>query len=180
MVRNHNEMTVGALAALSQMEVEQGSISIAGLDLTRHEVVFEQEDFRSIEWAALIEALEKAQTPEISAAALEDRKNNGAFFREFLTGRLDSRNRSSDSPLRVVIVVTSSLLFESGSDLRPIDLEGDCHCRLYHLRFRLSANDVFDDLERFMRPLRPRTFNLMTARDLRKAIAVILEELRNL
>lgn len=46
MVRNHNYITIGALAALSQMELDQGSISIAGLDLTRHEVLFEQKDFQ--------------------------------------------------------------------------------------------------------------------------------------
>lgn len=180
MVRNHNYITIGALAALSQMELSQGSISIAGLDLARHEVLFEQNDFRSIEWTALMDALEKAQIPEISAAALEDRKNNGAFFREFLGERIAAGSSSSERPLRVFIVVTSSLLFESGSDLRPIVLEGDCHCRVYHLRFRLSVNDVFDELERVMKPLRPRTFNLMTPRDLRKAIAAILDDLRNL
>jgi hypothetical protein len=59
-------------------------------------------------------------------------------------------------------------------------MEGECGCKVYHLRFRLNANDVFDELERFMKPLRPRTFNLMTARDLRKAIAAIVEDLENL
>jgi hypothetical protein len=180
MVRNHNYITIGALAALSQMELDRGSISIAGLDLARHEVLFEQNDFQSIEWPALMDALDKAQSPEISASALEERKNNGAFFRQFLSERIESGNSSAERPLRVFIVVTSSLLFESGSDLRPIVLEGDCNCRVYHLRFRLNINDVFDELERVMKPLRPRTFNLMTARDLRKAIAAIVEDLQNL
>jgi hypothetical protein len=179
MVRNHNYITIGALAALSQMELNQGSISIAGLDLARHEVLFEQNDFESVQWPVLMDAMEKAQSPEISAADLEDRKNNGAFFREFLSDRIDS-DGSEDKPLRVFIVVTSSLLFENGSDLNPIVLEGECNCRVYHLRFRLNVNDVFDELEKLMRPLRPRTFNLMTARDLRKAIAVIIEDLENL
>src|SRR6185503_4077749 len=84
MVRNHNYITIGALAALSQMELNQGSISIAGLDLVRHEVLFEQNDFESIQWPELMDAMDRAQSPEISAAALGDRKNNGAFFREFL------------------------------------------------------------------------------------------------
>ena len=127
-----------------------------------------------------MDALEKAQSPEISAAALEARKNNGAFFRQFLSDRIEADGPEAEAPLRVFIVVTSSLLFESGSDLRPIVLEGDCHCRVYHLRFRLNVSDVFDELERLMRPLRPRTFNLMTARDLRKAIAAIVEDLQNL
>jgi hypothetical protein len=82
--------------------------------------------------------------------------------------------------MRVVIVVTSSWLFEKGADLKPIQVEGDCNCRIYHLRFRLNNSDVFDQLEKFMKPLRPRTFNLMTARDLRKAIAEIVQELASL
>jgi hypothetical protein len=179
MVRNHNYVTIGALAALSQIELNQGSISIAGLDLTRHEVVFEQNDFHSVEWPALMEALEKAQSPEISASALENRKNNGAFFREFLSDRIESDHPEQEN-LRVFIVVTSSRLFESGSDLRPIVLDGECNCRVFHIRFRLNINDVFDELERVMRPLRPRTFNVMTARDLRKALAEIIEDLQNL
>ena len=63
--------------------------------------------------------------------------------------------------MRVIVVVTSSRLFETGSDLRPIQIEGDCNCRLYYLRFRLSLNDVFDQLDRLMKPLHPRIFNLI-------------------
>jgi len=82
--------------------------------------------------------------------------------------------------LRVIIVVTSSRLFESGSDLRPLQIEGDCHCRVYYLRFRLNVNDVFDQLEKMMKPLRPRIFNLLSPRDLRKAIAEIIDDLGKL
>ena len=179
LVRSYSDNIVAALAALSQMELSQGSISIAGLDLVRHELQFEQRDLQSVDWPALMGAVERANSPEITAAALEGRKANGAFFREFLSDRLASATSSSDPP-RVFIVITSSLLFESGSDLTPLQVEGDCNCRVYHLRFRLSLNDVFDQLGNLMKPLRPKTFNLMTPRDLRKAIAVIIEELRNL
>ena len=82
--------------------------------------------------------------------------------------------------MRVIIVVTSAQLFESGSDLRPLQIEGDCNCRVYYLRFRLNVNDVFDQLDKLMKPLRPRTFNLMSALDLRKAIAEIVEDLGKL
>ena len=56
-------------------------------------------------------------------------------------------------------------------------MEGDCRCRVYYLRFRLSVNDVFDQLEKLMKPLRPRVFNLLSARDLRKALAEIVDDL---
>ena len=123
-------------------------------------------------------ALKKAQSPELSAEALQGSKNNGAFFREFLSRRINAED-SNASP-RVLIVVTSSQLFQRGSDLTPLQIEGDCRCRVYHLRFRLNMRDVFDEIEKIIKPLHPRTFNLVTPRDLRKAIAEIVEDLEKL
>jgi hypothetical protein len=178
-VRAHSDDTIGALAALSQMEMASGTISVTGLDLVRRQILFQQHDFKSINWSSLMGAMKKAVSPDISAGALQGSKNNGAFFRDFL-GRQIGGGPAEGGPLRVFIVVTSSTLFESGADLRPIQIEGDCRCRVYYLRFRLNANDVFDQLEKFMKPLRPRTFNLVSARDLRKAIAEIVEEMEKL
>jgi hypothetical protein len=179
LVRAHNDDTLGALAALSQMELTDGTISISGLDLVHRQVMFEQRDLRSVKWASLMEAMKKAQMPSVSAQDLQNAKNNAAFFREVLDERLTSKPAEGD-PLRVVVVVTSPRLFEGGSDLRPLQIEGDCHCRIYYLRFRLNVNDVFDELEKVMKPLRPRTFNLLSARDLRKAMAEIVEDLAKL
>jgi hypothetical protein len=178
-LRTQNNLTVGTLAALSQMEVSEGMVSITGLDLVRREVLFEQPDVHGVDWPSLTEALKKAQSPELSAKALQGSKNNGAFFREFLSQRITGEG-SVESPVRIIIVVTSSQLFERGSDLTPLQIEGDCHCRVYHLRFRLNMNDVFDEIEKIIKPLHPRTFNLLTPRDLRKAIAQILEDLAKL
>jgi hypothetical protein len=180
-MRAHNDSTLGALAALSQIDLSDGSISITGLDLMRREVMFEQRDFQHVRWDSLVAAMKKAQSPDISAAALQGSKNNGAFFREVLNQRLrDEADEAVDDAMRVVIVVTSSQLFENGSDLRPLQVEGDCNCRIYYLRFRLNLNDVFDQLERLMKPLHPRVFNLITARDLRRAIGEIVEDLEKL
>ena len=178
-LRTHTDLTVGALAALSQMELAEGTMSIAGLDLVRHQVLFEQPGVRSVDWASLMEALKKAQSPEVSAQALQGSKNNSAFFREFLNRQIRGE-ASSESSVRIIIVVTSSQLFERGADLTPLQIEGDCHCRVYHLRFRLNMTDVFDEIEKIIKPLHPRTFNLLSARDLRRAIAEIVRDLEKL
>jgi len=178
-LRTQNDLTVGTLAALSQLELDEGTMSITGLDLARRQVLFEQPGISQVDWASLTGALKKAQSPEVSAAQLQGSKNNGAFFRDFLNRQI-SGERSGVSPVRVIIVVTSSQLFERGSDLTPLQVEGDCHCRVYHLRFRLNVTDVFDEIEKLIKPLHPRTFNLMTPRDLRKAIAEIVADLGKL
>jgi hypothetical protein len=180
-MRAHNDSTLGALAALSQMDLAEGTVSITGLDLVRRQVMFEQHDVQNVDWLSLIGAMKKAQSPNISTDALQGAKNNGAFFRETLNDRLVGDSTARDpNAMRVIVVVTSSRLFESGSDLRPIQIEGDCNCRVYYLRFRLNLNDVFDQLERFIKPLHPRVFNLLSARDLRRAIAEIVEDLGKL
>jgi hypothetical protein len=178
-MRAHNDSTLGALSALSQIDLKDGTLSITGLDLARRQVLFEQRDFARVKWDSLMEAMRKAQSFDISAQALQGAKNNGAFFREVLNQRLTDES-SDGEPLRVLIVVTSAQLFESGADLRPLQVEGDCNCRVYYLRFRLNLNDVFDQLEKLMKPLHPRVFNLITARDFRKAIGEIVEDLEKL
>lgn len=178
-LRSHNDNTIGAIIALSQLELAGGTLSITGLDLVRHQVIFEEPSIRGPNWQVLMEALKKAQSPELSAQALQGSKNNGAFFREFLSRRINSEG-SDRSPTRVLILVTSSQLFPRGSDLTPLQVEGDCHCRVYHLRFRLNMADVFDEIEKIIKPLHPRTFNLVTPRDLRKAIAEIVQDLEKL
>jgi hypothetical protein len=39
---------------------------------------------------------------------------------------------------------------------------------------------VFDELENLMKPLHPKTFNILTPIDLRKAVADIIQELAGL
>jgi hypothetical protein len=182
-LRTQNDVTVGAVAALSQMELAEGTLSIAGLDLVRREVLYDQTGVRGVDWPTFTGALKKAQTPAVSAKALQDSKNNSAFFREFLSQRIigpAGGDASDENPMRIVIVVTSSQLFEHGSDLTPLQIEGDCRCRVYHLRFRLNTNDVFDEIEKIIKPLHPRTFNLTSPQDVRKAIAEIVNDLEKL
>jgi hypothetical protein len=177
----HKDSMEGTLAALSQLELAQGSLSITGIDLLRRQVLLEQRDIEALDWGALKEAFRKADSTAISVQALEGRKENGSFFREFLKQRLESTVPAEDTnALRVFIVVTGSVLFAPGSDLEPLEVEADCRCKVYHLRFRFAQNDVFDHLRGLIKALQPRTFNLTSPRDLRNAIADILEELQTL
>jgi hypothetical protein len=175
-LHTQTDVTVGAVAALSQLELAQGTLSIAGLDLVRQEVVYDEAGVHGVDWPIFTRALRKAQTPAISARALQQSKNSGVFFRDTLNQRVEGQS-SDDVPVRIVIIVTSSQLFGRGADLTPVQVEGDCHCRVYHLRFRLNNNDVFDEIEKIIKPLHPRTFNLVNARDVRKAIADIVSDL---
>src|SRR5207245_11533314 len=128
-----------------QLEPACGNVSIIGLELVRNQVIFEEPSIHGPNWQSLMEALKKAQSPELSAQDLQGSKNNGAFFREFLSQRINSEGFDG-SPIRVLIIVTSSQLFQRGSDLTPLQVEGDFRCRVYHIRFRLQMADVFSEM----------------------------------
>ena len=68
-------------------------MSITGLDLVRRQVMFEQHDIHNVDWPSLLDAMKKAQSPDISASALQGSKNNGAFFRDTLNQRWPASRR---------------------------------------------------------------------------------------
>src|SRR5207244_1175443 len=108
--------------------------------------------------------------------ALETVKERSVFFRKSLNERLGGPSE----PLRILVVITGLMQFERGSDLTPVSVQGDCHCRVYHVRLRLSKGDIFDDLEKLIKPLRPKTFDVASGHDMRKALAEIVHDLESL
>ena len=184
MSTRHNRNVQRALLALSDIDLSAGSISITGIDLVRREVLFEQRDFSRLDVEGLAEAVNQANTQTISLSALTDRRINAQFLTNLLEQRLspveldDRATNDDEKPFRVFILVTGFWRFERGSDLTPVQIEADCDCRLYHIRTRLNRRDLFDDIGKLVKPLRPRTFDVLTPEDLREAIAEILEELQ--
>jgi hypothetical protein len=158
------------------MRPADSSSSAVAVDLINRTVLFEQRNMLDVDWNRLADALPKpADRARIDLRALESRKQRGAFFRDFLKKRLEP----AEGPLRVIIVVGGSARFD-GSDLEPLVIEGDCHCRVYHLHLQVATEDVLDDLEKVLKRLRPKTFDILTGHDLRKALAEIVRDLESL
>lgn len=194
--RTNLALMLASLRAVAQIEMTNGSLHITGLDLVRREVLFEQNDVRQLDVPLLRESLAKLNPDTISAQALVGRKQNAAFFRDILADRLalnppptatsvpvangQQASPATEAPLRVFIILTSAMLFSHGADLKPLVPPADCNCRVYYLRYRLFPGNFWDDLDKVIKPLAPRRFDLNSPLDLRKSLAVILSELRQL
>lgn len=182
-VRRHTDNVGGALRALSQLDPERGAVSVHGLDLIRRELVFDEADIWKLDAAALMDAFETANPPSISLDALTGRDRNPAFFRRYIEDLVAGRFAEGtealrrEVPLKVLIVVAGFSLFADDADRSRVAFEGRCDCRVYHIRIRQNINDVFDDINGILDPLSPRTFNLLTPGDLRRAIVRIVEDL---
>jgi hypothetical protein len=75
-------------------------------------------------------------------------------------------------------LVSASILFERGSDLSPLALQGDCNCRVYHVLLHANKGDWFDDVNKLIKPLHPTTFDVSSPPEFRKALADIVNQLQ--
>jgi len=168
--------------AFSQIDVSNGVVNLATLDLTRQKVSFEQSNINSsqLDWAELRDVLTAADPSKIDIRSLQGRKYNAAFLRDEIARRIPSREENQSAvPMRVIILLSSSVAFSAREGLREIELPRECDCLVYHLRFdwwssRLAA---FDDIDKVLKPLKLRKFSASSAREVRKALAVMLEEI---
>jgi hypothetical protein len=173
-IRATNNRVLAGMSVLSQMKLENGSISAFALDLVNRVTRFEQRDLRQLDWSTLAGTFPKAaDASKVTLDALQNRKERGVFLRKTLSDRLDQPGDA----LRVFVIVSGSVTFESGSDLSPVVVKGDCRCRIYHLRFRVTMDDSYDDLEKLLKRLHSKTFDIQSAHDLRYALAEIVHDL---
>jgi hypothetical protein len=172
-----NNRVLAATSVLSQMRIAQGAMSVVALDLVTRTTPFQQQGLSQLDWAGFAGTLTRvADSEKVSVPALETVKERSLFFRKALNEQLTSPGE----PLRIMVVISGTMVFERGSDLAAVSVEGDCHCRAYHIRLRLNRGDNFDDLEKLLKPLRPKTFDVVTGRDMRKALAEIVHDLDGL
>jgi hypothetical protein len=179
----HTENILGGLTALSELDLESGSLSIAGLDLLRREIAFEHRGPAAVDRIELVHAFESVNRSAVSVDALMGRSENPAFLRQYVEGRIaEGVSRSAPGPasgesLRVLIIVAGVMRFEDDPDLRPLELEGPCDCRVFHLRFKQNPMDLFDQVDDLLEPLDPPTFDILTPREFRNVIARIVADL---
>ncbi len=194
-----------AMKAISQIDLREGAINAAMLDLTRRRVVFHQEQVQKLDWDGIKTGLAENDPGTIDVKSLQDRKHNAQFFVHEVAHRV---NAEPAKPVRVLIVLSSPVSFESGEDLQPIHPETTPDYHVYYLRFHEerpryvapplsegrrgfgggmgrhrrpdgleSAPASIDQLEPTLKPLAPRVFDLYTPADFRKALATLLAEI---
>jgi len=151
------------------------SISVAALNIEKQQVIFDQQDVQELDRPGLNLARSQDRNGfEVDINALLTRTKQAAFLRDYLRHRLETES----SPPRVVILLSGRVSFPRGNNLEPLLLDRDCRCRVFHLQFGYASQA--DDVQKLLKPLRPRRFEIATPLDLRKALASIIQELESL
>jgi hypothetical protein len=186
------------LKAISQTGSSSLSERVELLDLARRRTVFHQDEVHTLDWPRLKAALGEANTASIDVHSLSERHHDAQFF----VSQVRKLLRASEEPC-VLVVLTKPVAFESGEDLEPISLESLPACKVIYIRYRapmqrdaapigrqmggrgrgarmggpMTRNrppqDVVDQLEATLKPLRPKVFDVETPEQTTRALAEI-------
>jgi hypothetical protein len=190
---------IPALKILSQLEPRDGSRNIAVIDVERRRVSYDRSD---LNWSMLKEAMEADDPNKIDAGSLKDRDQNAQFFVDQVTQRAARETAlTNKSEKRVLIVLSGPVLFRTHQEIRPMQVSASMP--VFYLRFQavlpsavmvnqatvprsrfpqppigpIPPRIFADELERTLKPLQPKLFDIYSPADFRKALAAILHEI---
>jgi hypothetical protein len=132
-LRDNMSLLAPALKILTQMRLTNGTIDAAVLDLTHRQVVFEQKNLASLDWAGLRTFFLETKPGIIDVHALADRGKMLGFFGGQVARRLASRN---DGAVQVVIVLSGPAFFEDQEPAVAPTEAADPSRQLIYIRYR--------------------------------------------
>jgi hypothetical protein len=163
------------LSVFSQLDVVQGTSQLTAIDLTNRTLEFDRKDLKDLTKEMLEDAINK-DTSTVSIDALAGQGDRGRFFRDVLRARFEEAEKETTGAEHVIIVVAARSTFPKGSSVLPLKPERDCFCRVIYVRFALEPNES-DDIDKLLRPYKPRVFEPLDWQEFRKNFATIYDQL---
>jgi hypothetical protein len=201
---NYLSAAIPMFKAFSQIKVANGSSSAAALDLIQRRIPFEQNDGKDLDWSSLQKALSPDNGPGVvSIKDLQNRRQSPVYLREEIVRRLgspaDPAGKPGEAPLHVFILIGSPMDLYVFPTLPAVETGNEQDCIIYYLQFEFLENEptksrhgVFEhfdregfsgnvgSVEKMLKPLKIRTFQVHSPDDVRHALAKVMEEVGKL
>jgi len=184
MQRNMNAV-IPILKVFSQIDVRNGTMEAALLDLTHLRVAFDQNiagnSAGSLDWEGMRRIFLDARPGIVDARSLESRRKVGAFFRkEVLRRLLAGETESAQAGTPVVIILSGPAFLEEQDQDDPIKLPNNLAYRLFYIRYHGIPAPPTDDLERAAALLNARVYDAESNERVREIVAYVLDQISKL
>jgi hypothetical protein len=190
MQRNMNAV-IPILKAFSQIDVRNGRMEAALLDLTHLRVAFEQSAFEQgvleqsnadrLDWDRMRKIFLAVKPGMVDAHSLENRRKMVTFFRNELVRRLLAVGPGGEeAPIPVVIVLSGPAFLEDQEPGSPVQLPGNPDHRVFYIRYHWLPAPPEDDLQRAVEPLNARVYDAASNERVREVMAFILDQISKL
>jgi hypothetical protein len=185
---NYLAVALPMFKVFSQITPSNGSRNAAALDLIQRRIPFEQNDNKDLDWQSLSKALSPDNGPgTVSVKALQNRRQSPVYLREEIVRRLkagDPAGKLGERPLHVIILIGTPMDFYVFPKLPEIETGNEEDCVIYYLQSefveRHGITGAIGNVEKMLKPLKIRSFEVRSADDVRRALAKIMEEVGRL
>jgi hypothetical protein len=124
----------------------------------------------------------------VSVKDLKNKQQSPVYLREEIVRRIKAdaelEGKQQEKPLHVIVLVGSSTDFYTFPKLPDIETGEEQDCVIYYLQFEFSQREgitgAASNVEKMLKPLKIRSFEVRSADEARKALARILVELDKL
>ncbi len=198
-LRRNMSALLPVLKVVSQLNLRNGSLNVALLDLTRRRVTFEQRDIQTLNWNALKGFLGQTNPGIIDVHSLDSRWKMRSFFLRQLSERI--ADRAGEEEARIVIVLSGPAFFKDQEPAARVGLPSDPGHRVFYIRCRMIPRSVLaprppprpgvrlrpvspamfqlplDDLESPLDGSEARIFDVITPDQFRRVLAAIIRQL---
>jgi hypothetical protein len=203
-MQTNMSLMIPALKVLSQIDLRNGSIDVAFLDLTQRRVSFEQHDVHDPDWEKMRKLLLDVRPGLVDVRDLKSRAKMQEFFRDEVRRRLvaaDSQSpdpQSREAPVQIVIALSGPAFLREQEALGPVEPPGNTDGRLFYVRFQAKvvpppgppkrrggaplspAALPVDDLERALEPFDAQVYEATSAARFREILAEVLTQISKL
>jgi hypothetical protein len=188
---------------LSQMQVSNGSLHVAALDLSRRKITFEQDDGRALNWPALRRVVALENGPgSVDVARLKEKHEDPDFLRDEVLRRLSLPSEADDhaadhqgkllgkdvaertgkplpAPFHVFIIVGSPMDFYAFHHFPQVDPALAENCVVYYLQYEIYgpyATGALGKVRKMLKPLTIHTIKVRSGESVREALGRIVRE----
>ncbi len=184
------------LEVISRLAIGNGSLDVTVLNLERRKISFSQERVKGLDRRGVRAALRENDPLVIDAQSLTNYKDDAQFFVSEIRRRLQEQDSEIE---RALIILTPPLTFPQGEDLTPIRATPQPRSHVFYIRCRwlvyayrlpvvgfgarprlLRSDPNADSLERTLKPLNPRLFDVTTPIQFRRTLGEIMREISQL
>ena len=190
--RRNMSVLVPALKLLSNLELSEGTLDVALLDLTRRKT-WEQKNVRGLDWNRMRAPFADANPGVIDAQSLAAKAQMTQFFWDQMLDRL--RPDTGSDALKVMIVLSAPAFLEHQFKVEPARFPKDPNRRVFYLRYRplppprmtfdpfgqgpvpVAAGLPADDIEHTLKSLDAKIYSSITPEEFRRALSNVISEI---
>jgi hypothetical protein len=176
--RDKSKHILQVASVLSHLGVRKGRVRVSIVDALRTKTLFNREDAADFDWQRASRSL-KTETPStIDIDLLASQTQASAYLYDTLQEILEDNACASGTelPLKIVIVVSTDMVFPEDTPIRQIVLPNRDSVRFFYFKIPkgIPAND---DLHKMLEKTKPKAFTVRNGSSFRMDLADLISRL---